>query len=128
MGSTLPRSLTPSSSWFAAMSRNAMPDSPNKSVIEETIVLRVEEGDARLAEQVRDRGDDRVAQLALEVRDRVDVARAADVQVEGFGIGNLVGIDPERTHAHRAELLVADGDRVRGAPLLVELQARREKV
>jgi hypothetical protein len=40
----------------------------------------------------------------------------------------VVGIDTEGAHADDAEFLVADGDRVRRAPLLVELGARREEV
>ena len=40
----------------------------------------------------------------------------------------MIGIDAESAHPDNAEILVADGDRVRRAPFLVKLGTRREEV
>ena len=40
----------------------------------------------------------------------------------------MVGVDPERAQADRAEFLVANRDRVRRSPVLVRLKARGEEV
>ena len=57
-----------------------------------------------------------------------DCARAADLLIEDLGVGDAIGVDSVGAHAHRAELLVADGDGRGGAPLLVGLQARGEEI
>ena len=72
--------------------------------------------------------DDRVAELAFEIGDAIEVARAADLCVKRFCIGQVVGINAEAAQANRAEFLVANGDRIRRAPVLIGLRARGEKV
>ncbi len=61
-------------------------------------------------------------------RGKITVARAADLVEEDARIGDAVGVDAVTAQPHRAELLVADGDGRGRAPLLVDLQARREEV
>ena len=72
--------------------------------------------------------DNGVAQLAFEVGGQVGVAGAADLLEEDARISDAIGVDAVTAQADRAELLVADGDGRGRAPLLVDLQARREEV
>ena len=88
----------------------------------------VDERHTGFAEQIAHAGDHQIAQLPVEIVDRVGLARAGHFLVELRRIGELVRIDAEGAHAHHAEILVADGDRVRRAPLAVELQTGREEV
>ena len=74
------------------------------------------------------RGDDGVAELTFEVGDVIDVARAADLLIERLGFGEVVGVDAVAAHTDGAELTVAEGDGVSGAPALVGLHARGEEV
>jgi hypothetical protein len=48
--------------------------------------------------------------------------------VEQLGVGDAEGVVAEGAQAHGAKVLVADGDRLRRAPLLVDLLARAEEV
>jgi hypothetical protein len=54
--------------------------------------------------------------------------RAGKRGVEGLGVGQVEGVDAEGAQPHHAEILVADGDRVRRAPLAVDLLPRAEEI
>lgn len=47
---------------------------------------------------------------------------------EGAGIGDAPGIDAVGAEADGSELFVADGDGIRGAPLLTDLEAGGKEV
>jgi hypothetical protein len=89
---------------------------------------QIEEGDAALRHAVGDVLQHHAAQLALQVGHRVGLAGARDLGVEGLRIADAEGVVAEGAQAHRAEVLVADRDRLRGAPALVDLLARAEEV
>jgi hypothetical protein len=91
------------------------------------LAAEVEERHAAVAQRVGHRGDDEVAQLLLEVIDRVHAPRTDDLAVELFDVGHLVAVHAVRAHAHHAELAVADRHRLRGAPTTPQLQARGEE-
>ncbi|MNS78017.1 hypothetical protein D3C72_1116160 [compost metagenome] len=59
---------------------------------------------------------------------RIDFARAADLGEEGAGVGDAVRVHAEGAHADHVEILVADGDRLRRAPLAASLHARAEVI
>ena len=69
-----------------------------------------------------------VAELALQVGDSIDVARAAHTRVKRGRVREPVGVRAERAQPHDAEFLVPNGHRVGSSPPLVELQPRREEV
>ncbi|MPM37640.1 hypothetical protein SDC9_84258 [bioreactor metagenome] len=71
---------------------------------------------------------DQTAQLAVQVVHRIGIARARDLGVEQLRVRHAVGVVAERAQAHHAEILVADGNGLRRAPLLVDLLARAEEV
>src|ERR1700722_1221925 len=66
---------------------------------------------------------DPVKQLGFEISHMVEVARAADFRVERLRIVNVVGINSETAQTNSTELLVADGDGILCAPVLVGLNA-----
>src|SRR5262249_15071458 len=88
----------------------------------------VEKRDLALAEVVRERRHDRAPKLTLDVGDRIALARARHFEEEGARVADLVAVDAVRTEAYRAELTIADGQRARGAPRLIEAKPRREEV
>jgi hypothetical protein len=101
------------------------------SALPNSILVRghVDEGHAGFAEDVRDVADDGVAQLAFELlRTAIALDGARQRGVEGLGVGQVEGVDAEGTQPHHAEILVADRDRIRRAPLAVDLLARGKKV
>ena len=88
----------------------------------------VEERHLALAEVIGQRRDDGAAQLALDVGDRVGLARPRHLEEERARVGDPERVDAVRAEPHRPELAVADGERIRGAPRLIEAQPRREEV
>ena len=71
---------------------------------------------------------ERVAELAFEIGDRIDVARAAHLLVERLRVVEVVRVDAEPTEPDDAEILVTDSDRLLRAPLLIRLYSGREEV
>jgi len=69
-----------------------------------------------------------VSQLPLKIGSEVNVAGAARLVEEDARIGDPIGVHAEAAQPHRAKLVIANGDRRRGAPLLVNLQPRREEI
>ena len=88
----------------------------------------VEKWHLALGERVGHAADDRVAELAFDVLDAIQLACAADLCVEGSRIGQSPRVDAECAQPNRAEILVADGDRLRRAPALIRLQSRGKEV
>ena len=88
----------------------------------------VEEWDLAAREGVRHATKDRIAQMIVEVRYHVHVARTAHLLVKEEGIGDVIRVDAESAQSDHAEVLVADRDWILCAPLLVGLQTRRKEV
>ena len=72
-----------------------------------------------LGDHVRDAGDDRVAELLLDVLDGEAPARADDARQQPARLGHLNDVGAERAQPYHAELRVAHRDRLRRAPLEV---------
>src|SRR5579859_2638743 len=79
-------------------------------------------------ERIRHLGNDGVAQLAFEIGDAIEVARAADFRVESLRVRDVIGINSEAAEANRAELFVSYRDGILRAPVLVGLDARRKEI
>ena len=88
----------------------------------------VQEVDVGVGEGIRHPPHDRVAQLSFEVASRYTPRDPLTFSIEDRGIADAECVDPVGAQAHRAELPVADGDRSRRAPFLIQPEARREKV
>ena len=88
----------------------------------------IEEGHLAGGKRVGHLRDYGVAQLAFEIRDAIEVARAADLAVERFGIAQVIGVNAEATKTDSPEFLVADGDGILRAPVLVGLNSRGEEI
>ena len=69
-----------------------------------------------------------IAKLAFDVGHRVLLAGAADLDVERPRIGDVPGINAVAADADGAEFLVANGQRIGGAPTLIDLRARGEEI
>ena len=89
---------------------------------------QIEKRHATLRHRVADVLQHQAAKLAINIVNRVAVARARDSQVKRFRVGNAVGVIAESAQTHGAEILVADGHRLRGAPAAVELLAQAEEI
>jgi hypothetical protein len=88
----------------------------------------VEKGNLAICEGVGHFRDDGIAELTFEVGDAIEIAGAADLAVKNLCVGQVVGINAEASQANGAEFLVADGDGIGRAPVLIGLRTRGEKV
>ena len=66
--------------------------------------------------------------MALEIGHVECCERAGEAAPERFNVPDGIRIGPEAANPHRAVVLVADGDGLRGTPFLVELLALGEVV
>ena len=89
---------------------------------------QVQERNAAAGDGVADVLQHQAAQLAVQVNRAVTVARARDFGVKQLGVGHPKAVVAKGAQAHRTKVLVADGDRLRCAPLLIDLLARAEEV
>ena len=69
-----------------------------------------------------------VTELAFEVSRAIDSARAAHLGMENARVADFVSVNAESAQPHRPELLVANGDGIGRAPVLIHLQARGEEI
>src|SRR5208282_6407812 len=88
----------------------------------------IKEGHLAGGERIRHFGDDGVAKLAFEIGNAIDIASTADFRVERFRVFQMIGINAETAKADGAELLVANGDGILRAPVLIGLDARGKKI
>src|SRR5439155_8547568 len=84
----------------------------------------VERGNLRLRERLREHADDARAHGVVELVQAKVVVGACNLLQEQLRIDDLEIVDPEGTHPHDPEILVAHHDRVRRSPLVASEQAR----